>query len=415
MLRLGLTGGIACGKSTVLKRFAAAGFGTVDLDRVTHELQRPGAPAHRPILEAFGPSVARADGSIDRKALGAIVFKDTAARERLNALLHPLVRQEESRHAEAHARKGGAVFVTDAALLVEAGVHLRFDRLVVVHCAPAEQLRRLQERDGLGEEEALARIGSQMPQAEKRAFAHAEIDSSGPVPDTIVRADALAKEFLASAQTPVPPIELAADRALGALAWGPASGPEGLSPLRLLQEIADRGGLEMEGVLRLLVPPREGPWYRAARKDSPGPGPETLVAPVVLFALSRRRPDPLVLLASAASLARLTHGPGPDATGACLVALMLLHVARTGTLGREVEEAWPAWVAAAARWGGGGLPGRLSDVLDRARERLLEAKAGPRDVPGGLAGMALGASPSSVAPPIREAVRRVFGDGSGVS
>ena len=120
MLRVGLTGGIACGKSRVRRHLAAAGFGTLDLDGVAHEMIAPGGPAYDDVVAAFGPGILAADGTVDRKVLGARVFADAAARAELNALVHPRVRDEEARRAAAHAAAGGRVFVTDAALLVEA-------------------------------------------------------------------------------------------------------------------------------------------------------------------------------------------------------------------------------------------------------------------------------------------------------
>src|SRR5262245_49087722 len=109
----------------------------------------PGGAAYDDVVRSFGASILGPDGAIDRRALGDVVFKDPAARARLNALVHPRAREEEGRRAAALGAAGATVIVSDAALLVEAGVHLRFDRLVVVHCPPEEQRRRLMERDGL--------------------------------------------------------------------------------------------------------------------------------------------------------------------------------------------------------------------------------------------------------------------------
>jgi len=179
VLRVGLTGGIACGKSHVLARLAEAGCHTIDLDRLAHELMAPGQPAHAEIVTSFGNGVLRPDGAIDRKRLGATVFADEAARQRLNAIVHPRVRAEEARRVGALARDPGTVVVTDAALLIEAGAHLRFDRLLVVHCAPEEQVRRLMQRDGIARAAAEVRIGAQMEVRCKRQFAHLEVDTSG--------------------------------------------------------------------------------------------------------------------------------------------------------------------------------------------------------------------------------------------
>jgi len=137
---VGLTGGIACGKSHVLGRLAGHGLHTLDLDAVARDVTAPGSPALQEISGAFGDGVLGPDGSMDRAALAAVVFADASARARLNAIVHPRVRAEEARRAAELAGRGAAVMVTDAALLVEAGVHLRFDRLVVVHCELGQQL-----------------------------------------------------------------------------------------------------------------------------------------------------------------------------------------------------------------------------------------------------------------------------------
>jgi len=205
MLRVGLTGGIACGKSHVLRRLELRGCRTLDLDRVAHDVMVPGGSAYADVLAAFGPAILRSDGAVDRKALAALVFQDLVARDRLNGIVHPLVRIEERRWVAALAGKADAVIVVDAALLVEGGLHLRFDRLIVVHCAPEEQLRRLMARDALSREDAEARLRAQMPVAEKRRFAHLQLDTSGSPDDTDARADALAATLFALAQTPVKP------------------------------------------------------------------------------------------------------------------------------------------------------------------------------------------------------------------
>ena len=184
MLRVGLTGGIACGKSHVLRRLAAHGLATAALDSVAHELMAPGGATYGEIVAAFGREILGEDGAIDRRALGELVFADAAARARLDAIVHPRVRQSEEHLVAALAAEGRSVIVSDAALLVEVGIHLRFDRLVVVHCEEADQRRRLMERDGLGEAAARARIEAQMPVREKRLFGHYRIDTSGTVPQT---------------------------------------------------------------------------------------------------------------------------------------------------------------------------------------------------------------------------------------
>jgi dephospho-CoA kinase len=402
MLRVGLTGGIACGKSAVLRRLSEAGFQTLDLDSVVHELLMPGGRAYGPVVEAFGAEFVQKAGTIDRKALGTFVFADEAQRRRLNAIVHPLVRVEEARRAALGAETAG-VFVTDAALLVESGGHLRFDRLVVVYCPVEEQLRRLRARDGLSEADARARIESQMPLDEKRGYAHIEINTSGPSEETALRAGELAETLRQMAAEPSTRVELPIERALGGIVWGPSAGPGGLSPLDLLEEIGAVGGLEMEGLLARLSPPRARPWYRAGRSDPPGP--ENLAVAVVLFALARSGFDPDFLVSAMSSLACLTHGRGEEASGACLVSLLLNHVACGRGLGPELEENLAGWRALAKRWGGAEPPPRFADVIPRLRARAQDPQ--PGDVLGGAIGLLRGVPLSSAPARAQGALRRI--------
>jgi dephospho-CoA kinase len=385
VLRVGLTGGIATGKSHALRRLAAAGFHTLDLDRIAHEIITRGGPGYSAVVEAFGRRILGPEGEIDRKILGAIVFADAAARERLNAIVHPLVREEEARRASG--ADADAVSVTDAALLVEAGVHLRFDRLVVAHCPPEAQLERLRRRDGLDAAAAAARIAAQMPQDEKLRYAHYPLDTSGSFEDMDRAVDALAGELRAAAAVPRAPAPLPMERALGALVNGPRRGPRGLEPIALLADIAAAGGLEMQRAAKMLVPVAEGPWYRAAHAAEPGPAPETVVAPVVLWALARGC-DPPFVLAAAASLARLTHTGGAAVAGGCLFALALYHAATADLPPAAVP---PQWLRDAERWGGAPPP--------RAVLASIEAAAGADPgLAGALGGLRTGV-PVSAAPP----------------
>jgi dephospho-CoA kinase len=404
VLRVGLTGGIACGKSHVVRRLAERGIATLDLDLVAHEVMEPGRPGYDEVVEAFGPGVVGRDGRIDRKALGALVFRDDAARDRLNAIVHPKVRAEEARRAAEHAQRGGLVFVTDAALLVETGVHLRFDRLVVVHCPEDEQLRRLVARDGLSEEAARARLLAQMPIEAKRRFGHWQVDTSGRIADTHAKADTLAGELVALATALPSPVDVPVARARGLVAHGPLHGPRGLDPETLLAEIVDAGGLEMERLARRLVPPGSGPWYR---RGSAGvePGPESLAGPVVLWALARRGPDPGLLVAAAASLARLTHGDPASLAAATTFALALSEVAMDGRVPSDVEGRLQGWMAQAERWASGSTPPRVTDSIRvaaahsrsprAARDAARSAGLDP-GLAGALVGLAVGASPEEV-------------------
>ena len=369
MLRVGLTGGIACGKSRVVARLASAGLPVIDLDVVSHEMMSRDGSAVAEVVGAFGPGIRAADGGIDRKALGAVVFSDAVARGRLNAILHPRIRAEEARRAAA--LQAAPMVVTDGALLVEAGVHLRFDRLVVVHCVPDAQLRRLTERDRIGESAARARIEAQMPLDEKRRYAHIAVDTSGTEAETDAKADRLAADLRALAGARPQRVKVPTERALGVLLHGPRRGPRGLDPMPLLHEItgAGSGGLEMERVSRLLVPPAEGPWYRAARDREGDPGPEALAAPVALWALSRAGLDRDFLAAVAFSLARLTHVEGCRLATACLYALAVGELAASGHAPGDLGPL----ERLAETWGGVAVPDPPRAELPRG----LEAMAAP--------------------------------------
>ena len=377
MLRVGLTGGIACGKSRVRRHLAAAGFGTLDLDRVAHETIAPGGPAYDDVVAAFGPGILAADGTVDRKVLGARVFADAAARAELNALVHPRVRDEEARRAAAHAAAGGRVFVTDAALLVEAGLHLRFDRLVVVDCEGGEQLRRLVARDGIEEPAARARIAAQMPAAEKRRFAHIVFDASGTPEATDAAAAGLVAELasLAEHAPPRPPVREAA--VLAALHRGPVHGPRGLDPALWATGVAAAGGMEMERLKRLLVPPFDGPWLAAAEAPADrSPRPETLALVVGLWSLVRRGLDPEFTAAAMFSMAYLTDRDGRRTAGACLLSLAAAHL---GAGMRPRADERRAWTATAEKWGSGAVPSWAHEIVDAAlvqpidRARAMEA------------------------------------------
>jgi dephospho-CoA kinase len=361
VIRVGLTGGIACGKSYVRARLEAAGFRAVDLDRVAHAVMAPGGSAYGGVVAAFGPGVVGGTGEIDRRVLGPIVFADPAARRRLDALVHPRVREEEARQVAAFAAEGAAVAVTDAALLVETGQHARFDRLVVVHCPPAEQVRRLRERDGLDETAARARVEAQMPIDEKRAFGHLQVDTSGSFAATDAAADAVAAELRALRLAP--PVGPPLARALAAL--GAGRGPRGLDARRVTVDIAAAGFLDLKRLAALLdpPPPADVPWYRAA--GDAGEAPWALAGAVAAWAWARGGDGPFAA-AAAASLARLTHRDAPSLAGACLVALALYEALAGAGAGGHAS-------ALAARWGGAAPPGEAETAaalavagLDRA-------------------------------------------------
>jgi dephospho-CoA kinase len=184
MLRVGLTGSIAVGKSYVSGVLTELGCRVVDADVVARRVVEPGAEGLRRIVEAFGDWVLRPDGTLDRAAVSAVIFKDAEKRGLVNSLLHPLIIAEQDellRRWEREDPRG--IGVVDAALLIESGGHGRFDRLVVVHCRPEVQLERLMRRNGYTREEAAARIAAQMPQEEKLRYADFKIDTSGSFED----------------------------------------------------------------------------------------------------------------------------------------------------------------------------------------------------------------------------------------
>jgi dephospho-CoA kinase len=192
MLRLGLTGGIASGKSAVAAMLREMGFRVLDADSLAHRLIEPGQPAHDEILREFGPSINDASSRIDRAKLGAIVFNDRAKLDRLNAIVHPRVAEVVLSKFDEWERKGtrDAAFV-EAALLIESRIHEKLDGLVVAWCEPEQQLERLLAR-GLSEAEARRLIAAQFPVEEKLRLATEKIDCSGPLEETRRQVEALA-------------------------------------------------------------------------------------------------------------------------------------------------------------------------------------------------------------------------------
>jgi len=185
MLKVGLTGSIAVGKSYVVSVLAELGCVTFDADKVAHTVMEPGRPAYEDIVREFGEGVVAPDGSIDRQKLGAIVFGDEARRIRLNEIVHPRVIEEQNRllqHAEANDPDGIAVI--DAALMIESGGYKRFDKLIVVYCDRETQLERLMRRNQITREDAERRVAAQMSSEEKREYADYEIDTSGDFDQT---------------------------------------------------------------------------------------------------------------------------------------------------------------------------------------------------------------------------------------
>ncbi len=179
MLKVGLTGGIACGKTYVTNLLRELGCEVIDADQIARAVVEPGQSAYDDIVKAFGPENLQADGTIDRAKLSAIIFADAAQRAKMNAIVHPRIHEAQSQWMDGVAQRNPvAIAVVDAALMIESGGYQRFDTLVVVHCTPEIQLARLMTRNNLPYEEAVKRIGAQMPTSEKLAYANYAIDTS---------------------------------------------------------------------------------------------------------------------------------------------------------------------------------------------------------------------------------------------
>ncbi len=185
MLRVGLTGGIACGKSTVGKMFSDLGAHLIEADTIAHELYRPGEPIYKELVEKFGPEIIREDGEIDRARLASIAF-DGGRVEELNKIVHPAVirRQEQWMH-QIGAKEPYAVTMVEAALILEAGARGRFDKIIVVTCKPEQKVSRYAQRLGIPESAARAEVErrgkAQLSDDEKVRRADFVIDNSGPL------------------------------------------------------------------------------------------------------------------------------------------------------------------------------------------------------------------------------------------
>ena len=179
MLKVGLTGSIGVGKSFVLDILRELGARTIDADAIAREVVEPGTAGLKAVVDEFGAEILKPDGSLNRAALGSIVFADEARRQKLNSILHPFIiaRQDELMR-QWEKETPDAIVVVDAALMIESGGYKRLDKLIVVHCQTQIQLERLMKRDNISREEAERRITAQMPQEEKKRHANYLIDTS---------------------------------------------------------------------------------------------------------------------------------------------------------------------------------------------------------------------------------------------
>jgi dephospho-CoA kinase len=185
MLRVGLTGGLASGKSHVGRALAELGCHLISADELGHQALEPDGEAYAPVVREFGRGILDERGHVDRRKLAAEVFGDPDRLKLLNSLVHPaVIRREEELIAAAAASDPGGIAVVEAAILIETGSWRRFDRLIVAACPVEAQVERAMKRDGLTRGQALERIARQMPLEEKKKYAHYVVDTSGTREDT---------------------------------------------------------------------------------------------------------------------------------------------------------------------------------------------------------------------------------------
>lgn len=206
---IGLTGGIACGKSTVIAMLAALGARTIDADRVTHRVQQPGTPVFKQIVAAFGRGVVAPNGALDRRKLGAVVFSDPAKLQQLEQIVHPAVRAEIRAFIDEAGRGGGyttrlgaivrPVVVIDAIKLIESGWVQDCEQVWVVTCPEEQQIERMMTTRGMSEAEARQRIAAQVPQASRLPYATVVIDNGGTQAATRAQVEAAWQGVMAAA------------------------------------------------------------------------------------------------------------------------------------------------------------------------------------------------------------------------
>jgi dephospho-CoA kinase len=199
MLRVGLTGGIATGKSSVGAMFVELGCHLIESDQITHQLFEPGQAVHAAVVKQFGNRILAPDGTIDRRILGDIVFKDPQARAKLNGLVHPaIIQRQQEWLQEMEAQDPHGIAIVDAALMIEVGTYRNYDKVIVVTCSPEMQRERLRARSALSEEEIESRIRSQMPAEEKIKYADFVIDNSGSIESTRVQVETVYQQLRAA-------------------------------------------------------------------------------------------------------------------------------------------------------------------------------------------------------------------------
>jgi dephospho-CoA kinase len=197
MLKVGLTGGLASGKTFVAAVLEQLGCRVVSSDRLGHEAIRRDGESFARVIEEFGNGILGADGEIDRSRLGKIVFSDEAKLKKLSSLVHPYVlKKQESIFAQITAQDSGSIVVCEAAIMIETGSYSRYDRIVVAVCPPELQVRRYCAREGVSMTDALARLALQIPIEEKRKYADYVIDTAGTKQETKRQVRAVHQELL---------------------------------------------------------------------------------------------------------------------------------------------------------------------------------------------------------------------------
>ncbi len=195
---VGLTGGIGSGKSTVSVFFKNCGASVIDADQIAHQLLHTHPDVHQKLRETFGTSIFSPNGSIDRRALGSLVFSDSSHRQRLESILHPLIRKVIQDTIENYRQSGSPLVLIDAALLVETGFYKNYDGLIVVKADERQQIERVKLRENLTEDEILQRISQQLPLLEKLKVADWVIDNSQSLDKTKNQVDNLYQSLTAS-------------------------------------------------------------------------------------------------------------------------------------------------------------------------------------------------------------------------
>jgi dephospho-CoA kinase len=196
MLRVGLTGGLASGKSFVGEALASLGCHLLKADELGHQLLMPGTAVYDRVVETFGRSILDGEGRILRRALASVVFGDAEKLAALNAIIHPAVIEEEERWMrQVEELDPHGIAIVEAAILIETGSYKRFDKIVLAVCSEQQQIERAMKRDGITREEALMRLRRQMPLEEKRKFADFVVDTSGEKEQTLLQVRRLYDEL----------------------------------------------------------------------------------------------------------------------------------------------------------------------------------------------------------------------------